>query len=121
MKKHIVLLSLVPFFYYTNTYQVTDFGKLYPTQVNKIEYPATIQEIQAIIKDAYKKKLTVSIAGVRHSQGGQSNSFHSINIDTKKFNKLLHIDKEQMIVKVQSGMTWKQLQAILHPYDLSVG
>ncbi len=101
-------------------FEVTDFGKLYPATVQKVVYPTTIQEIQNIIKNAHKNNQKVSIAGARHSQGGQSNASNSINIDISKFNKLIALDVTNKTVKVQSGMTWEQLQEILHPYNLSV-
>lgn len=99
---------------------VTDFGKLYPAKVQKVVYPITIEEIQKIIKKAKINGQQISIAGARHSQGGQSNASNSINIDIKKFNKLVSLDTKNKLVKVQSGMTWEQLQDILHPHNLSV-
>jgi decaprenylphospho-beta-D-ribofuranose 2-oxidase len=99
---------------------VTDFGKLYPTKVEEIVYPTTVKQIQNIIKKAHKTNKKISIAGARHSQGGQSNASNSINIDISKFNKLIDLDVPNKIVKVQSGMTWEQLQEILHPHNLSI-
>lgn len=99
---------------------VTDFGKLYQTKVKKIIYPTTVEEIQNIIKKAHKNNQKISIAGARHSQGGQSNGSNSINIDISKFNKLISLDVPKKTVKVQSGMTWEQLQDILHSHNLSI-
>lgn len=100
--------------------EVTDFGKLYPAKVTKVIYPTTIEEIQTIIKKASENHQKISVAGARHSQGGQSNASSSINIDTSKFNKLISLNTKNKTVKVQSGMTWEQLQEILHPHNLSV-
>ena len=99
---------------------VTDFGKLYPANVEKIVYPTTVKELQNIIKNAHKNNKKISIAGARHSQGGQSNASNSINIDISKFNSLIALNTNNKTVKVLSGMTWEQLQDILHPHNLSV-
>lgn len=100
--------------------QVTDFGKLYPTNVSTIEYPKTTQDVQNIVLKARKDQKTISIAGARHSEGGQSNALNSINIDMLSMNKLIVIDVKHKRVKIQAGMTWEQLQDILHPLNLSV-
>src|SRR5689334_14698009 len=85
--------------------QVTDFGKLYPTDVNTVVYPSTVQEVQAVVKKAVASGQSISIAGARHSQGGHSNAVGSINIDTACLNKLFSIDVAGKVVRVQAGMT----------------
>lgn len=119
---------IVYYFFYTffliasslQAIEVTDFGKLYPTSVTKIEYPQTTHDVQAIVLNARKNNKTISIAGARHSEGGQSNAQDSINVDMLSMNKLIDLDAEHKRVKVQAGMTWEQLQNILHPLNLSV-
>jgi len=100
--------------------EVSDSGKLYPTNVNIVTYPTTNEELQQIVKIAHEKSKKISIAGARYSQGGQSNATDSINIDLTHFNKLIKVDFVNKTATVQSGMTWKQLQEILHPLNLSI-
>lgn len=104
----------------SKTSQVSDSGKLYPTDVTIVTFPTTIQQIQDIVKQAHATKKKISIAGARYSQGGQSNATDSINIDLSHFNKLVQINKTQKTIRVQPGMTWEQLQNILQPLNLSV-
>lgn len=100
--------------------KVSDFGNLYPATVCSIVYPKTTQEVQAAIAYALKHDLKISIAGVRHSQGGQTNAKGSLNIDMTQMNQLIDLDVEKKLVRVQAGMSWEQLQDLLHPHDLSV-
>ncbi|MBP9764991.1 FAD-binding protein [Candidatus Babeliales bacterium] len=99
---------------------VTDFGKLYPSKVHKIIYPTTTAQVQQIVSQACAQNKKVSVAGARHSQGGQSNASDSVNIDMLHMNKLLELDTVHKIVRVQAGMSWEQLQDILQQYGLSV-
>ena len=99
---------------------VTDSGKLYPTTTLEVIQPTTIEEIRDIVIRAYKENKQISIAGARFSQGGQSNATDSINIDLQKFNKILKLDEHNKTVTIQPGMTWEQLQNILHSFNLSV-
>lgn len=116
----IISFIVSPCFSLSKASQVSDSGKLYPTNVTIITYPTTTKQIQEIVQHAHAAKKKVSIAGARYSQGGQSNATDSINIDLSRFNKLIQINKVQKIVKVQPGMTWEQLQNILQPLNLSV-
>lgn len=99
---------------------VTDSGKLYPTNVSQRLYPTSVQAIQNIVLQAKNENKNISIAGAKYSQGGQTNGTNSINIDLSRFNKLIKIDTVNKTVTVQSGMTWEQLQNILHPLNLSI-
>ena len=99
---------------------VTDFGDLYPSNVHKVVYPKTTCDVQEAIAYARKHNLKISIAGVRHSQGGQTNASGSLNLDMTQMNALIDLDVEKKMVRVQAGMSWERLQDILHPHDLSV-
>jgi hypothetical protein len=62
------------------TFEVTDFGKLYPAKVERAVYPATIQKVQNIIKNTHKNDVKVSITDTWHAQGGQFNASNSIGM-----------------------------------------
>jgi len=100
--------------------KVSDSGKLYLARVDEIIYPTTTEEIQKIVLDAQENHKKISIAGARYSQGAQSHATNSINIDLKYFNKLIKLDAINKTVTVQTGMTWEQLQNILHSHNLSI-
>ncbi len=99
---------------------VTDFGDLYPANVYKVLYPKTTQDVQEAVAYALEHNLKISIAGVRHSQGGQTNAAGSLNLDMTQMNDLIDLNVKEKTVRVQAGMSWEQLQDLLHPHDLSV-
>lgn len=93
------------------------FNKIQP---NKIETPETIAQACKIIKKASTENCKVSIAGARQSRGNQTASHNAcIMIDTKKLNRIISIDTENLLVTVEAGITWKQLENVLHTHGLS--
>lgn len=75
-------------------------------------------ESEADIRDALQyaeeNDLKVSIAGVRHSMGGQAFYQNALVLNMMKFNQI-HLDAENQRVRVQSGATWHDIQNVLHP------
>ncbi|TPG88811.1 FAD-binding oxidoreductase [Brevibacillus laterosporus] len=69
---------------------------------------------------ATEKKLTISIAGQRHSQGGHTYYKDGILVDMTPFNKIMSIHPEEKKIRVQAGATWKDVQDAINPYGLSV-
>jgi len=127
MKQHLPLIVLLGIicFQFKNTYTsnntlVTDSGKIYQTQVAQVLFPTSSEEIQKVISHAYNNNQTISIAGSKHSQGGQSNALNSIQINTQNFNELIDLNVKNKTVTVQSGMTWELLQIIIQPHALSI-
>src|SRR5262249_4884223 len=55
-----------------------------------------------------------SIAGVRHSQGGQAFAKHAVVLDMTTFNKM-QLDETRKVITVQSGARWHDIQSFLHP------
>lgn len=100
--------------------KATDFGHLYDAKIHRSDYPKSIQNVQNSINYARQHNLKISIAGARHSQGGQSYATGSINLDLMNMNNVLKIDREKGLVTVQAGITWEQLQDMLHRFHLSV-
>ncbi|HYV92556.1 MAG TPA: FAD-binding protein [Chitinophagales bacterium] len=96
---------------------VNDVTELNPILVAKVEAPKTIEELQAIIKNADKP---ISVGGGRFSMGGQTASPDSIHIDMRKLNTVLDFSPENKTIKVQAGIRWCDIQQFIDPYDLSV-
>lgn len=76
--------------------------------VNRIE---DIQKALSYAKAAHKK---ISIAGVRHSMGGQAFSKGALVLDMRGFNAM-SLNSDTKILTVQSGATWHDIQNYLHP------
>ena len=63
----------------------------------------------------------VTIAGKRHSMGGQTLYPDAIAIDMLRFSKkILSLDETNKILVVQSGATWRDIQQFLNPHGLAV-
>ncbi len=97
-----------------------DVSRLNPIHVRQIIQPTTIEEIRSKILEAQRLNLRISIAGKRHSQGGQQSCEDCIVLDMLSFNKILLLDVKNLIIRVQSGATWDQIQRYINPFNLSL-
>jgi len=52
--------------------------------------------------------------------GGQIAAERSLHLDMRQFNQVVHFSPAESIVRVQSGMRWRELQDLIDPHDLSV-
>jgi len=96
---------------------VNDVTQLNPIVVDEVIAPVSIQEICAAVKNA---KGAVSIGGARHSQGGQIATEHSLYLDMRSFNRIVAFDPKKKTITVQTGITWRDIQDKIDPYNLSV-
>lgn len=70
--------------------------------------------------EAVAKHEKVTIAGKRHSMGGQTIYPDSVALDMLQFNKIISLDEGNKILTVQSGATWNSIQEFLNPKGLAV-
>lgn len=96
---------------------VSDIAQIDHTTLFQRQAPTTVGELQNILNNWHGP---VCIAGGRFSMGGQTRFPHSLQIDTASFNQLVWLNQQEKTVRVQAGMTWRQLQDILDPLNLSV-
>ncbi|MFD0677831.1 MULTISPECIES: FAD-binding oxidoreductase [unclassified Paenibacillus] len=129
MKKGIALLVLTAlcFFNYVkndtleqNPFLITDYSRLQPVKVERVAKGREEQQLIQLVNEAKEKKLTVSIAGQRHSQGGHTYYKDGIVVDMTGYNKILSFDPIAQKIRVQAGATWKDIQEKINPYGLSV-
>jgi FAD/FMN-containing dehydrogenase len=96
---------------------VNDVTHLNAVRVGRVIAPQSVEEIQDAIRSTSGR---ISIGGGRYSQGGQTAYPDSLHIDMRRFNKVLALDTVQKQVTVQSGISWRQLQAEIDPHNLSI-
>lgn len=96
---------------------VNDITQLNPIEVNRVIRPTTIEDIVSGIKSSTGP---ISIGGGRFSQGGQTAYPDSLHLDMRAFNKVLNLDIQKQQVTVQSGITWRDLQEVIDPHNLSI-
>ena len=96
---------------------VNDITQLNPIEVTRVIQPTSIKGIVEAIKSSSGP---ISIGGGRFSQGGQIAYSDSIHLDMRAFNKVLELDTARKQITVQSGITWRDLQEIIDPENLSI-
>ncbi len=93
---------------------INDVSCLDQTPIYGILQPRNTKEINDAITFAKDRKLKVSMAGVKHSMGGQAFYKNNLVLDMTKFNQM-KLDGENKILTVDSGATWHDIQKFLHP------
>ncbi len=93
----------------------------YGKNVNKVQYPKSVKQLQNIIRKAKKENKQVSVIGAGMSQGPQTvpASSNHVVIHTKHLNKV-EIQKNRNIAKVGAGATWEQVQIAANQQGKSV-
>lgn len=99
---------------------INDASCLNQTRVYDIIHVKTIDDIRKALAIAHKKNLHISIAGVRHSMGGQAFFTDALVLDMTSFNQILALDEKNKILTVQSGATWHDIQLYLNEKGLAV-
>lgn len=93
---------------------LNDASCLDRTAVYGIVQVTDLDDLKNALIFAKENGLKVSIAGVRHSMGGQAFYQNALVLDMRKFNRM-SLDAERKVLTVQSGATWHDIQNFLHP------
>lgn len=97
---------------------VADISGLDVIRVAEQLRPRSTADIQAMLE---RWPGRVCIGGARYSMGGQIGHDDALHVDTRSLNRLVRLDAGRRIVRVQAGMTWRDLQEAIDPHDLAVG
>ena len=95
---------------------VNDVTGMNPIQVARVAAPTELEELVRLVRE---HPGPLSIGGGRYSMGGQTASDGVLQLDMRRFDKVLELDPERREVRVQAGITWRQLLEHLDPHDLS--
>jgi FAD/FMN-containing dehydrogenase len=93
---------------------INDVSCLDRTPVYGIVKITSVDDIKNALQFARENKLKVSMAGVKHSMGGQAFFKNNLVLDMKGFNKI-ELNETEKTITVQSGATWHDIQSFLHP------
>ncbi|WP_377867170.1 FAD-binding protein [Bacillus sp. R86525] len=99
---------------------MSDVGKLLPTKIKRVENAEDESSLKKLVQDATVSGEKISIAGMQHSQGGQTYYPNGTMLDMKGYNGILEFDPEKKRIRVQSGVTWNDIQKKINPYGLAV-
>ncbi len=91
---------------------INDASCLNRTSVYGIVQINTVEDIKNAILFAKENNLKISMAGVRHSMGGQAFYRNNLILDMRNFN-MMTLDEENKVITVQSGAIWHDIQNYL--------
>ena len=86
-------------------------SQLNPTRVARTVRPASLPDVQAIVRGAAREKRAISVAGGRHSMGAQQFGTGTVLVDTRSMKRVLALDKERGLLEVEAGIQWPELIA----------
>ena len=93
---------------------INDISCLDRTPVYGIVKITSVEDVKNALQYARENKLKVSMAGMKHSMGGQAFYRNNLVLDMKGFNKV-QLNEEEKTITVESGATWHDIQSFLHP------
>ena len=107
----------------TETEKLSPYGKdIYYEKIPPIAVvsPSSNEQIKRIVREVVDSDTNLSVrgGGLSYSGGYLTDKKNSIMLDTKNLNKILEINKEDMYVRVEAGVTWNQLNIALEPMGL---
>ena len=96
---------------------VNDVSTLNPVEVAGLRRPRSTDEVRNALRGWSGE---VSLGGGRFSMGGQIAAPDSLHLDMRAMNQVVAFDPAQSVIRVQAGITWRDLQEIIDPHDLAV-
>jgi FAD/FMN-containing dehydrogenase len=95
---------------------INDVTQLNPIKVAEVRRPRTPDEVRDALRSWPK---SVSVGGGRFSMGGQIAAVDSLHLDMRAMNRVVSFDAAQRRIRVQAGITWRDIQDVIDPHDLS--
>lgn len=62
----------------------------------------------------------ISIGGAHCSMGGQTSLKDSVHLDLSQFNQILNFDRENKLITIQTGISWRKVIEFIDQYGFSV-
>jgi FAD/FMN-containing dehydrogenase len=93
-------------------------SQLNGTRVRRVLRPTSIENIGDALSSARREDRCVSMAGGRHSMGGQQFGKDNLQLDMTGFKRVLGLDIERGLVTAEAGIQWPELIQELHQRQL---
>ena len=84
-------------------------SQLNETTMQRVVTPRTVEDVQRAIAAARVEGGGISVAGGRHAMGGQQFLDGGVLLDAGRLNRILELDAERGLVRVEAGMMWDDL------------
>jgi len=88
-------------------------SRLCRTKIRSIVRVNSVEDIQRSIRRCRERRWKLSIAGGRHSMGGQSFVTDGVMLDMRSFCKVLSFDREWGIIRMEGGAMWPDIKRYL--------
>ncbi len=86
--------------------RATDFGGMYRATPALVLRPACVADIQAALRFAAARGLTVGIRGMGHSQSGQGLAT-GLLLDMTSLGGIVALDRSSRSIEVEAGISWR--------------
>lgn len=122
----VVLVPLSIFYYFTVTKSpnkgnfTTDFARIESAIIDSQVHIQKIDEIKKAIKQAKEKNIKVSIAWKKYSWWWHTITPYGMMIDMSQFNNILEYNPEKKYIRVESWITWWEIQNYIHEDNLAL-
>ena len=84
-------------------------SQLNETAMRRVVTPHTAEEVQQAMAAVRDEGSSLSIAGGRHAMGGQQFLDGGVLLDAGELNRILGLDAERGLVRVEAGILWDDL------------
>lgn len=84
-------------------------SRLTRVKVAAVAAPASLSELQAVLRQARSDGAAVSVAGGRHAMGGQQLGTATVLLDTRRLCRILAFDPASGTVEAEAGIQWPRL------------
>ncbi len=84
-------------------------SQLNETTMRRVVAPASSDEVQRAIAAVRNEGSSLSVAGGRHAMGGQQFLGGGALLDTRRLNRIMELDAERGLVRVEAGILWSDL------------
>ena len=98
---------------------INDVTGVNRTAIYGIIHIQSEDDLRGALQLARQQKLTVSIAGAKHSMGGQEFATDALVLDMRGLNQL-SIDTKSKLLTVQSGAIWHHILEYVNSYTLAL-
>jgi len=96
---------------------INDVSQLNPIRVAEERRPRSTDEVRAALR---LWSGAISVGGGRYSMGGQIAAVDSLHLDMRAMKQVVAFDPRRRVLRVQAGITWRDVQDVIDPHDLSV-
>ena len=96
---------------------VNDVSQLNPVKIAAIQQPRSTADVQSALR-AWSG--SVSVGGGRYSMGGQIAAANSMHFDMRALKNVIAINAAKKTIRVQAGITWRDIQDLIDPLNLSI-